>query len=325
MKYVGWLFIGLAIFAVITFLIGLFVRLRKKRAENRVKSESMDKKILELNRALSVFGFTYNEKCDCIISDMNSWQREMGYCRGYDEAAPAMNMMIDCEPVYFRYDGKDWLLEFWKGQYGCTTGAEIGLYYNNEGKQNRNPEELFYTCADDGMLLYMQFSLWKGQKCIMERSGAHWWLTGFLPGVYSEPDDLVMRACVFFRDYAMRNAFCEGLLTAGYGREEIMADNNRVCLTFRHPRTKQPTRFGRLYRGFVSFMNRLYCKWYLRVSRPFGNTPDRISFLGYCFPFLYRRLIRLGMRCNRKKLEKYRRRKRFPRTKTFPERRPRLK
>lgn len=309
MKYVCWAVIGPAVFAAVIFLSVLFVHFRKRRAQKKVRNESMDRKISSLNQALSVFGFAYSEKCDCIISDRNSWQRDMGYCRRYDEAAPAMNMIMDCEPIYFWYDGKRWLLELWKGQYGCTTGAEIGLYYNNEEKHDKNPEELLYTCADDCKLLYMQFAVWKDRKCIMERSSLHWWLAGFLPGVYSKPEDLVMRACIFFRDSAMRNAFCEGLLEAGYRREEIGVDGNRVCLTFGRPRTKQPTRFGRLYRGYISCMNRLYCKWYLSASAPFENTPDRISYLGYCFPFLYRKLIRLGMRCNRKKLEKYRRRK----------------
>ena len=32
--------------------------------------------------------------------------------------------IIDCEPIYFSYGGKRWLIELWKGQYALTTGAE---------------------------------------------------------------------------------------------------------------------------------------------------------------------------------------------------------
>ena len=39
-----------------------------------------------------------------------------------------MGMIIDCEPVRFYYGGKKWLIELWKGQYGMTTGCEIGVY-----------------------------------------------------------------------------------------------------------------------------------------------------------------------------------------------------
>ena len=305
METVYWISIGLAVLTAGVSLFYLLGYLRRKWAEKRVRSESAESKIRHLNGALSGFGFAYNEGCDCIVSDRNPWQRKMGYCRQYDDAAPAMNMIIDCEPVYFRYHGKSWLLEFWKGQYGCTTGAEIGLYYNNEEKPDKAPEELFYTSADDSNRLHMRFSLWKDGRCIMKRNGLHWWLTGFLPGLYSQPGELVMRACICFRDYDMRNAFCQGLLHTGYKMEEISVDGNRVCLTFGKPRYGQPTRFGRFYRCVVSQMNCLYCKWYRRASRPFESTLDRISFLGYCFPYLYRRLIHLGTSSNPRKLKKY--------------------
>ena len=43
---------------------------------------------------------------DYFYSLMNCWQREVGYCRLYDEAAPLFNMIMDCEPVTFSYEGK---------------------------------------------------------------------------------------------------------------------------------------------------------------------------------------------------------------------------
>ena len=45
-------------------------------------------------------------------------------CAAYDKTAPYFNMVFDCEPVYFDYNGRTWLIEFWKGQYGINTGAE---------------------------------------------------------------------------------------------------------------------------------------------------------------------------------------------------------
>lgn len=308
MKSIYWVLCGLAVLVVLIALVCFLLHCRRRRAVKRVCRESEEEKICSLNDALAVFGFSYSRSYDCIVSRMDCWQREMGYCRQYDEAAPAMNMIMDCEPIYFTYNGKNWLLELWKGQYGCAAGAEIGLYYNEE-KTDKSPEKLFYTCADDNMRLHMQFSLWKDGKCILERSALHWWLTGFLPGEYSRPCDLVMKVCICFRNFAMRNAFYEGLLRAGYCKEEIRVENNRVCLTFDSPRTRQPARFGRCYRAWINCKNRCFCKLYRKVSMPFRRTLDRISFLGCCFPCLYRKLIRLGMRCSRKKLEKCRRRK----------------
>ena len=38
-------------------------------------------------------------------------------------------MIIDAYPVYFDYQDKTWMIEFWRGQYGINTGAEIGVYH----------------------------------------------------------------------------------------------------------------------------------------------------------------------------------------------------
>ncbi len=309
MKYVWWCLIGLAVLAVIVALVCICIHIRRRRAAKKVRCESEEEKAFRLNSALSVFGFAWCRDCDCITAGEDPWQRDMGYCAEYDEFALSMNMVMDCEPIYFRCNGKNWLMEFWKGQYGCATGAEIGLYYNDE-ETDRPPEKLFYTCAIDSQRAHMQFSLWKDGKCIMERYGLHWWLTGFLPGEYSRPCDLVMKICICFHEGAMRDAFYRGLLEAGYDRQEICVENNRICLTFDRPKTRQHCRFGRLYRFLVCRKNVRCCKCYLRASRPFCTTLDRISFLGYCFPLLYRKLIRLGMRCSRRRYEKCCRRRR---------------
>lgn len=298
--------------AVVVPAAGLFlnrVYCRKKKAAQKVRCLTKEEKESNLDKVLAPFGFAYERSWDCIISRMDSWQREVGYCRQYDEWAPAMNMIMDCEPVYFSYQGRRWLLEFWKGQYGCTTGAEIGLYYN-EGKSKEAPQELFYTCAGDDMRLPMQFVLWKDGKRILERNGVHWWLTGFLPGEYSKAEQLKMEVCICFPNQEMRNAFYEGLLRAGYLPEEICVERLGVCFVFDRPQTGQPSRFGRCYRFWISLKNCRYCSWYLKATDCFQSTLDRISFLGYCFPRLYRRLICPGMRYNRKRLEKCRRKRR---------------
>lgn len=309
MKYCYWIIIVLAVIALLISLYLILVHCRKKKAAKKVRCLTKEEKERSLDKALAPFGFAYERGWDCIISRMDPWQREMGYCRQYDEWAPAMNMIMDCEPVYFSYNGRQWLLEFWKGQYGCTTGAEIGLYYNEE-KSKEEPQKLFYTCARDDMRLPMQFVLWKDGKRILERSAVHWWLTGFLPGEYSKPKQLKMEIAICFPNQGMRNAFYEGLLHAGYLPEEIRTEQLRISFLFDRPRTGQPSRFGSCYRFLISLRNRRYCRWYLRASGCFQSTLDRISFLGYCFPFLYRKLICLGMRYNRKRLEKCRRRRR---------------
>lgn len=307
MKYVYITLTVLAALLLIALLVCLFLRCRKKRACRRVRSTACAVKIRELNDALAPFGFVYVTSEDLISSGMYPWQREMGYCRQYDEAALSMNMYFESEPVYFEYDGKRWLIELWKGQYGCTTGAEIGVYVNRNTAAGVGPESLYYECAGDEERLFMSFTLYKNGRAVMSRRGMHWWLTGFLAGEYSRPEELVMEASVCFPDVTMRNAFCEGLLRAGYRREEIRLEQCAVRIRFDRPRTCQPQYRRRRLRR-ICRRNRRNVRLYCRVTRLFACTLDKICFIAYCFPCLYRKLVRLGMKCNTRKLNRFRRR-----------------
>ena len=105
-------------------------------------------------------GFQLDHSQNIFYSKITAWQRRFGYCRLYDEAAAPLGMIIDCEPIYFTYDGRQWLIEFWKGQYGMTTGAEMGVYYTQE--DGARPETLFYHGAVDRDMLKM--------CCVVRRS-----------------------------------------------------------------------------------------------------------------------------------------------------------
>ena len=85
------------------------------------------------DKAIDICGYAYDPNQDIFYSKMDAWQRDFGYCRLYDETASPMGMVIDCEPIYFVYSGKRWLIEMWKGQYDLTTGGEVGVYTTEVG------------------------------------------------------------------------------------------------------------------------------------------------------------------------------------------------
>ncbi|MGN1083756.1 MAG: DUF4474 domain-containing protein [Lachnospiraceae bacterium] len=124
--------IALAVLAVFVAAPFVYYRRRKRYAKRKVAGRSTEQKAYELNRDLEPFGFLYDETQDKIYSAMNPWQREVGYCKLYDDATLAMNMAIQCEPIYFNYDNRRWLIEFWKGQYGMSTGGEVGIYVTDK-------------------------------------------------------------------------------------------------------------------------------------------------------------------------------------------------
>nr|WP_318684349.1 DUF4474 domain-containing protein [uncultured Acetatifactor sp.] len=302
-----YFYIGLAVFVLLCLLFWLFLCLRRRWARKKVCTLSTKAKACKLNKALSVFGFCYNGCDDTIDSDMYCWQRRMGYCRFYDEAAPAMNMVFDCEPVYFNYGGKRYLLEVWKGQYGCTTGAEIGLYVYR-GSACLPPQELFYECANDEERLPMRFVLYRDGEPILRRSCIHWWLTGFIVGMFSECSRLSMVVGIGFPNRQMCRAFYEGLRRTGYGPSQIRVEQTWVYFTFDRPRSRQPGFYSSRYLRKINRRNRRNCRRYCRATRPFRSTLDRISYLAFCFPVLYRTLLRIGVKCTPGKLRRCRRR-----------------
>lgn len=300
--------IVVGILVLIALLGILLIRIRMCWAARKVRKCSCEEKKECLNKALNTFGFCYDERNDAICSGMYPWQREVGYCRAYDEGAATMYMVFDCEPIYFDYGGVRYLIELWKGQYGCTTGAEVGLYVNYDGDMGKSPEKLFYECVEDGDRLPMQFVLFRNDEAVLERSALHWWLTGFQVGMYSEADELTMEVRICFPNFAMCRAFCDGLLRAGYSRSAIRLEQLCVSIRFDKPHVSQPDLCGRRCRRRICRRNRRNCRLYCRVTRCFCSTLDKISYLGFCFPLLYRIIIRMGMKCNKKKLRKCRKR-----------------
>jgi hypothetical protein len=220
-------------------------------------------------------GYEYDPRQDIFYSTLNPWQRTLGYCSLYDEAAIPLGMVFDCEPVHFEYGGKKWLIELWKGQYGITTGGEIGVY-TTTGPYLDVPgifNGTFYSCADDSDHLSMTYTLLKDNEVMFSRAARHWWLTGFRLGEYAEPEDLTMEASITFKDTMMRDAFLSELSNMGYRDREVRSGGNTVLMLFKKPHTKQPlTRTGiisdmtlqglknniKLYKSLVGGMDNVY-------------------------------------------------------------------
>ncbi|MDL2301193.1 DUF4474 domain-containing protein [Lachnospiraceae bacterium OttesenSCG-928-D06] len=309
MRYFYIAMLVLCIILLIVLITCLIIHIRKQKAYKKVMCMTHGEKVRQLDKAMDPFGFKYVGKGDLVGSGMNPWQREMGFCRQYDEHAPAMHMIIDSEPIYFNYDKKRWLVELWKGQYGMTTGGEVGIYVNEEADFDIPPDKIFYECAMDKDRMPMYFRLWKRGRIIMERSECHWWLTGFEVGEYSKKEELSMDVRICFPNEEMRDAFCFGLKRAGYKKDEVCIDGNGVSVRFDRPHTKQPKVYCKLYLAYVNCCNRRKCYIYKKQTKWVTSTLDKITFIGYCFPLLYHLLMKIGVKCTPKKMRKYRKRK----------------
>ena len=249
-----------------------------------------------LNKAVHDAGYSYDQYQNIFYSNLYAWQRRYGYCRLYDEAAAFLGMIVDCEPIYFEYGNKRWLIEFWKGQYDLNTGAEIGIYTPAELDLYINGifKGAFYNCATDEDLLDMSFVLKKKGKEILKREGKHWWLTGFKLGEFSDPSELTLSLSITLKDKEMCNAFIEGLKKAGYIEDEITISENTVSLEFDKPRTSQPITRIPETDFIIQIQNELLCYHYEDITRPHDNFTDKMNAIEKKAPELFEEVLKIG-------------------------------
>lgn len=283
-----YLFFGI-FFAILLvfFCINYF---RRKRIIKKIRSMCMDEKCRMLEDLIEPFGYSYILSQDIFTSRIDAWQRKFGYCRLYDKAAPHFNMIFDCLPVYFNYQGRTWMIEFWKGQYGINTGCEIGVYYADRILNEKELNRELFQCADDENMPKLHFNLYWDGKNIAHLCKVHWWLTAFSTGCFSNPADLTMLISITPDDEDMTRAFVGGLIKAGYHHQDIRICHNTVSFTF----WKSAEYHGiwkKLWRGTAQCTNRFFCRIYLFITRPFCLSVDRLLYLYYYLPFVFRKML----------------------------------
>lgn len=162
-------------------------------------------------KILNLAGFEYDEKQGIYYSHLNPLQRYFGFNFVYDMAAPMVGMVYDTKRIEFVYNDKQWMIQIWKGQYGITSGAEVGLY-------NRPLDRVIqYDCADDEELIEMQFDFYNQNEFVFSRGPEkHWWLTGFKILNVGVPMLIDLDITLKFNDKLMAQAFAKSLKkTAG--------------------------------------------------------------------------------------------------------------
>lgn len=289
-----FIFIFVLIILVI-LLIGWYL-LKRKKAIRKVKCTSEEEKLICINALLEPFGFTFDYCQDIVISEKDSWQKDFGYMDLYDLKAPFLNMVFDSEPICFKYDDKEYRIEFWKGQYGITTGAEVGVYVRD------NDKGTYYRAAKDNECLDISFKLIK--KCeLFSRCDNSWWLTGFDVGVFSHPKDLVMDVCICFPDECMLEAFLEALIDAGYLINNIQVCDKTVCFKYCCPNNYKLNNRHKIIKCIAQIFNYINCRIYNFLTRFFSCTLDKLTYLRYMSPCLCRLIICLCL--PRKKRRKH--------------------
>ncbi len=291
----------------ILFLIALvcmcLCHFRRKKIICKIKCMDKCQKCSLLEELAAPFGYAYHCCCGFFSSLTDAWQKAAGYTWFYDYMAPRFQMVFDTLPVYFDYHGKTWLIEFWKGQYGINTGAEIGIYHADRLLSEAEYQVAHFSAVSEREMLSCSLHLSEADGTYVQLSEKHWWLTAFLPGVFSRPATLCLKASLYFPNMEMLEAFHCGLCQTGYLADDLTIQNHCLSFTFHEP---FPTHYGlltRFHRWFSQCLNRIYCRLFVWITRPFHCTEDRILYLYYYLPFAFRRLMRLhrfNRRCHKK-------------------------
>ena len=139
------------------------------------------------------------------------WQRNFGYNQAFDTAAPFVSIYMDTMRVKFRYKNKDWMVQFWKGQYGLAfIGSEIGVYTK---PLDRDVDH--YDAASNDDALYMSCTCYRDGEPLFSREYAkYWWCTGFVPGQlkkFSDRSELAVKCRITMKDEEMLNLFVNAL------------------------------------------------------------------------------------------------------------------
>ena len=253
-----------------------------------------DTAVKDIDALIAEGGYAYDKGQGVFYTRKDAWQRKYGYCRLYDEAAAPLGMIIDCEPVTFDYGGKQWMIEFWKGQYDFTTGCEVGVYTASHDVNIGSFHGTFYDSVGDSDMPYITMTLYKNGQALFKRSGRHWWQTGFMLGEFSEPSELSVHIRITLKNKEMSDAFVDGLYRTGYTENEIERSGSTVSVNFGTPRTTQPSSRTPRIEYLAQWKNKYFCDRYQKITQGYSSMPEKLDAMRSQSPEMFKIMIAIG-------------------------------
>lgn len=229
------------------------------------------KNLLERKQILS-YQYSYIDDY-YYTNDKDCWQDNFGFGKCYDLVAPYVLMEYDYARVFFTYEGKDWMIQLWKGQYGLLFfGGEIGVY-NKEHTGKEDTVFTMYGCPGKEDWLKMEMTLYHDEgggnyvRQFTREYGDYWWCTGFKDGHLrqQEPaDELRMTGRITMKDGEMTRLFTQGLIDCGFEQSESLdtmqldqfyAEGNDVYIKWQNISEAENTMPIKIGIGVMTFIN----------------------------------------------------------------------
>ena len=266
------MYLTISIIVLIAIVCLIVFHWRKKKIICKICCMSDMHKCRLLNELVEPLGYNYYSKQDIFSSRLDAWQKDFGYGA--------------------IYDGKTWLIEFWKGQYGINTGSEVGIYHTDHIIPPAARKLTIFHAASNEEMPEITMRLRRRGCPVAALQKEHWWLTIFSMGLFSRPKELSVDITLRFHDLSMRDAFLDALLASGHDPDDIDVMYTSVSFTF-HAGSQHWFFLKRWYCHYVQFKNRIFCKLFCFVTRPFEDSGSKLLYLYYYIPFVFRRIFRL--------------------------------
>ena len=154
-------------------------------------------------------GYNFSTADMLVYTLSNAWVRDFGFCFLYDLFSYTTPFFFyETRRIKFDYEGKDWMVQIWKGNYLVSNGAEVGLYNRDKIRFGT-----LYDCASDEDMLEMSMQLYHGDEFIFGRENQkHWWLTGFrISDTLYTANSMTLKFTITMKDAEMLKAFCESI------------------------------------------------------------------------------------------------------------------
>lgn len=293
------MYIFFSIFLIVAILCSIIFHWYKKKIICKICKMCTCDKYELLNELIEPFGFEYDLSQDIFTSRIDAMQRTFGYTALYNNGAVFFNMVFDCEPIYFDYDGRSWLIQFWKGQYGINIGAEVGIYCTDHIVPVNKRRSTLYFSVDNDNLFPTAIQLFHNDEPVCFLHKEHWWLTVFSMGRFAKPKTLSVKLAITFPTEEMLDAFSTALREVGYTDDEFFTSEGTAYIRFNKGHSKCPCRNYRFIRWLSGVENRIFCKLYRWFTRPFSHTMDRLLLLYFHIPFAFRHMCKPRIYKNR--------------------------
>ena len=151
-------------------------------------------------------GFSYNAHSKTFYATKDCWQRQFGFTPLFDLLAKIAFDYVT-KRIYFEYDGKEWMIQIWKGNYGFDlfVGGEVGVYNRPDGTFG-----LHYNCVTDEEMMPISINVHSDEREYFDREAyPTWWATGFVMTDPVDPDSLTLETSIQFPSEEMCEVFTE--------------------------------------------------------------------------------------------------------------------